>query len=83
MLNSRQSVLALSVSCALLVAAPGLQANTTEQLIASARLWESKNRPDLSRLALNKALLVSPGNPEILSLMGQTALTSGRQTEAH
>jgi cytochrome c-type biogenesis protein CcmH/NrfG len=82
MLNSRQSVLALSVSCALLVAAPGLQANTTEQLIASARLWESKNRPDLSRLALNKALLVSPGNPEILSLMGQTALTSGRQTEA-
>ena len=82
MSNPRQSVLALSISCALFLASPGLQANTTDQLLASARLWEGKNRPDLSRLALDKALLISPGNPEILSLIGQTALTSGRQAEA-
>jgi tetratricopeptide (TPR) repeat protein len=82
MSNPRQSVLALSISCALFLAAPELQANTTDQLLASARLWEGKNRPDLSRLALDKALLISPGNPEILSLIGQTALTSGRQAEA-
>lgn len=80
--NPRQSVLALTIFCALFLAAPGLQANTTDQLLASARLWEGKNRPDLARLALNKALLAAPGNPEILSLIGQTALTSGQQAEA-
>lgn len=82
MFSPRQSILALSISCALCLVAPGLQANTSDQLLASARLWEGKNRPDLARLALEKALLIAPGNPEILSLMGQTAQASGQSAEA-
>lgn len=82
MFKPRQSILALSISCALFCAAPGLQANTADQLLASARLWEGKHRPDLARLALEKALLISPGNPDILSLIGQTALASEQTAEA-
>lgn len=41
------------------------------RLLASATLWHARHRNDLARAALEKALLVQPEQPDVLSLLGQ------------
>ncbi|ULU23158.1 cellulose biosynthesis protein BcsC [Dyella terrae] len=53
-----------------------------KQLLDSARVWQSKNRPDMARGIVEKALLIDPTQPDALGLMGQIELTSNRQADA-
>jgi predicted Zn-dependent protease len=48
-----------------------------EVLIDSARLWESRDRPDLARLALEKVLRAQPGHPEANLQLADLELRSG------
>jgi cellulose synthase operon protein C len=48
-----------------------------EVLIDSARLWESRDRPDLARLALEKVLRAQPGHPEASLQLADLELRSG------
>lgn len=41
------------------------------RLLASATLWHARHRNDLARAALEKALLVQPEQPDVISLLGQ------------
>ncbi|WP_199100231.1 cellulose biosynthesis protein BcsC [Dyella sp. ASV21] len=51
-------------------------------LLDSARMWQAKNRPDMARGIVQKALLIAPGQPDALALMGQIELDSNRPAEA-
>lgn len=53
-----------------------------KQLLDSARVWQSKNRPDMARGIVEKALLIDPTQPDAMALMGQIELTSNRPAEA-
>lgn len=52
------------------------------QLLSAARMWEAKNRADVARGILDKALLIDPGQPDALMLMGLIELRSNRPLEA-
>ena len=52
-------------------------------LLASAKLWHSRYRNDLARAALEKALLVQPEQPDVLSLLGQIDIEENRPQEAN
>ncbi|WP_454710776.1 cellulose synthase subunit BcsC-related outer membrane protein [Cupriavidus nantongensis] len=52
------------------------------QLLSAARMWEAKNRTDMARGILDKALLIDPGQPDALMLMGLIELRSNRPLEA-
>ncbi len=52
------------------------------QLLASARMWEAKNRADMARGILDKALLIDPNQPEALKLLGLIEIRSNRPAEA-
>jgi len=52
------------------------------QLLASARMWDAKNRADMARGILEKALLIDPNQPEALKLMGLIEIRSNRPSEA-
>jgi len=56
--------------------------NQMAQLLASARMWEAKNRADMARGVLEKALLIDPDQPEALKLMGLIEIRSNRAAEA-
>ncbi|WP_321936620.1 cellulose synthase subunit BcsC-related outer membrane protein [Paraburkholderia sp. J8-2] len=60
-------------------ATPGAQA---EQLLSAARMWEGKNRPDVARGLVQKALLFDPKQPDALALLGEIELRSNRPAEA-
>nr|WP_224015571.1 cellulose synthase subunit BcsC-related outer membrane protein [Paraburkholderia tropica] len=60
-------------------AAPAAQA---AQLLSAARMWMAKNRPDVARGLVQKALLFDPREPEALALMGEIELRSNRTAEA-
>lgn len=60
-------------------AAPSAQ---MAQLLAAAKLWDAKNRADMARGFLEKALLIDPGQPEALKLMGLIEIRSNRPAEA-
>jgi len=53
-----------------------------KQLLDSARVWQAKNRPDMARGIVEKALLIDPAQPDALALMGQIELSSNRPAEA-
>ncbi|QNK00923.1 cellulose biosynthesis protein BcsC [Dyella telluris] len=53
-----------------------------KQLLDSARVWQAKNRPDMARGIVEKALLIEPNQPDAMALMGQIELTSNRPAEA-
>lgn len=53
-----------------------------KQLLDSARMWQSKNRPDMARGIIEKALLIDPVQPDALGLLGQIELTSRKTAEA-
>ncbi|MFC4527012.1 BCSC C-terminal domain-containing protein [Dyella halodurans] len=53
-----------------------------KQLLDSARVWQSKNRPDMARGIVAKALLIDPTQPDALALMGEVELSSNRPAEA-
>nr|WP_315597467.1 cellulose synthase subunit BcsC-related outer membrane protein [uncultured Cupriavidus sp.] len=52
------------------------------QLLASARMWDARNRADMARGVLEKALLIDPNQPEALKLMGLIEIRSNRPVEA-
>lgn len=52
------------------------------QLLASARMWEARNRADMARGVLEKALLIDPRQPEALKMLGLIEIRSNRPTEA-
>ncbi|CAB3808975.1 Cellulose synthase operon protein C [Paraburkholderia caffeinitolerans] len=60
-------------------AAPSAQA---AQLLSAARMWMSKNRPDVASGLVQKALLFDPRQPDALALMGQIELRSNHTAEA-
>lgn len=53
-----------------------------KQLLDSARVWQAKNRPDMARGIVEKALLIDPTQPDALALLGQIELSSNRPAEA-
>ena len=53
-----------------------------KQLLDSARVWQSKNRPDMARGIVEKALLIQPDQPDALGLLGQVQLSSNQPAEA-
>ncbi|WP_137927858.1 cellulose synthase subunit BcsC-related outer membrane protein [Cupriavidus sp. 2SB] len=87
---------ALAPALALLLASPalpGLAANAAPasaaapsaqmvQLLSAARMWEAKNRADMARGILEKALVIDPRQPEALKLMGLIEIRSNRPAEA-
>ncbi|MCP3727855.1 cellulose synthase subunit BcsC-related outer membrane protein [Paraburkholderia sp. CNPSo 3272] len=60
-------------------ATPAAQA---AQLLSAARMWEGKNRPDIARGLVQKALLFDPQQPDALALLGEIELRSNRPAEA-
>ncbi|WP_241024319.1 cellulose synthase subunit BcsC-related outer membrane protein [Paraburkholderia sp. Ac-20340] len=60
-------------------AAPSAQA---AQLLSGARMWMSKNRPDVAQTLVQKALLFNPQQPDALALMGEVELRMNRPAEA-
>lgn len=73
-------------------AADGVNANAVEQratrtetvpqLIDSARMWRNKYRNDLAMQMIDKALLLSPDNPNALAELGMIKIRSNRLDEA-
>ena len=47
-------------------------------LLDSARMWDAKDRADLARLALEKALLTEPDNPDALFELGMLEIRSAQ-----
>ncbi|PVX84773.1 cellulose synthase subunit BcsC-related outer membrane protein [Paraburkholderia unamae] len=60
-------------------ATPAAQA---AQLLSAARMWEGKNRPDVARGLVQKALLFDPRQPDALALLGEIELRENRPAEA-
>jgi len=72
-----------TVPCLVLAqAAADAPSPAMKQLLDSARVWQAKNRPDMARGIVEKALLIDPTQPDALALMGQIELTSNRPAEA-
>ncbi|WP_293779040.1 cellulose synthase subunit BcsC-related outer membrane protein [uncultured Oxalicibacterium sp.] len=64
------------------LAATSSQDENIKALLQAATLWDGKDRPDLARDFLQKALLIKPDAPQVLSMLGEIALRSGRNAEA-
>lgn len=77
-------VLVLAGSAMPAMAQPAASAPSPQmkQLLDSARVWQSKNRPDMARGIVEKALLIDPTQPDAMALMGQIELVSNRPAEA-
>ena len=60
-------------------AAPAAQA---AQLLSAARMWMAKNRPDVARGLVRKALLFDPQQADALALMGQIELRTNHTGQA-
>lgn len=87
---------ALASALALLLASPTMPALAADpapapraapspqmaQLLSAARMWDAKNRADMARGILDKALLIDPNEPEALKLMGLIEIRSNRPAEA-
>lgn len=67
------------------IAAPAPQpssASAVEQLIDSARMWSNKYRNDLALEMVQKALLISPDDPDALAELGQIEIRSNQLDDA-
>ncbi len=64
---------------------PAEQPDEIVQLLANARMWAQKNRGDLERQLLNKALLLDPVDPEVREALAELELRSNEpeKAEAH
>ncbi|MDQ7968314.1 MAG: cellulose synthase subunit BcsC-related outer membrane protein, partial [Oxalicibacterium faecigallinarum] len=51
-------------------------------LLQAATLWDGKDRPDIAREFLLKALLIQPNSPAVLAMLGEMELRSNRPQEA-
>ncbi len=51
-------------------------------LLRSAQMWEAKNRPDIARQLLDKALLLNPDSPEVQAQHAELALRANKLDEA-
>ena len=51
-------------------------------LLDSARVWQSKQRPDMARGIVEKALLIDPTQPDALAMLGEIELSSNQPAEA-
>ncbi|MFC4308381.1 cellulose synthase subunit BcsC-related outer membrane protein [Steroidobacter flavus] len=68
---------ALTIVCLLLLGRGALAAEPSiagDELLQSARLWESRQRGDLARLALEKLVTTRPDAPEALLELGELHL---------
>lgn len=68
---------ALAIACLLLLGRGATAAESTiagNELLQSARLWESRQRGDLARLALEKLVTTRPDVPEALLELGELNL---------
>lgn len=65
-------------------AAPNATTPTAQiaSLLSAARMWEAKNRPDVARGIVQKALLIDPNQPEAQALLGVIELRANRPAEA-
>ncbi|RDI99562.1 tetratricopeptide repeat protein [Dyella solisilvae] len=54
----------------------------TRMLLDSARVWMGKNRPDMARGIVEKALLSNPTQPDALAMLGEIELRSNKPAEA-
>jgi len=52
------------------------------RLLESARMWLNKNRADVARGVLTKALLIDPDQPDTLAMLGELDIRSNRAAEA-
>jgi Tfp pilus assembly protein PilF len=68
---------ALAIVCLLLLGRPATATEPSiagEELLQSARMWESRQRGDLARLALEKLVTTRPDAPEALLELGELDL---------
>ncbi|MBL8270095.1 tetratricopeptide repeat protein, partial [Steroidobacter sp.] len=68
---------ALAITCLLLLGRVATAAETTvagDELLQSSRMWESRQRGDLARLALEKLVNTRPDSPEALLELGELNL---------
>ena len=52
------------------------------ELLSGARMWASKNRPDMARQLVDKLLAMDPNSPEGLATLGDLALREKKNDEA-
>ena len=52
------------------------------ELLSGARLWASKNRPDMARQLIDKLLAMDPYSPQGLGALGDLALREKKTDEA-
>lgn len=78
----RLSALVLALALAAPLQAQTVPAEAADVLLRSAWLWQTKDRPDLARLALDKLQNVSPNHPQGLLELGLLDLRSGRADNA-
>ena len=52
------------------------------ELLSGARLWASKNRPDMARQLVDKLLAMDPNSPEGMATLGDLALREKKTDEA-
>ena len=77
---------ALSITLVLagIISAPanGATDQDSQILLTGAKKWVEKDRSDLAKGLLNKLLLIHPGSPEALLLLGEIALKNNKPDEA-
>lgn len=52
------------------------------ELLSGARMWASKNRPDMARQLVDKVLAMDPNSPQGLAMLGDLALREKKTDEA-
>ncbi len=61
---------------------PAAPSPQVAQLLSAARMWDAKDRPDVARGIVQKALLIDPQQPDALAMLGLIELRSNRPAEA-
>ena len=78
------SITLLAAAC--LPPAQGVHASTPSaveaELLSGARMWASKNRPDMARQLVDKVLAMDPYSPQGLGTLGDLALREKKMDEA-
>ncbi|GGC01173.1 cellulose biosynthesis protein [Oxalicibacterium flavum] len=62
--------------------APVSQEENLRNLLQAARLWDGKDRPDIARDFLQKALLIRPDYADAILMLGMVELRTGRNNVA-
>jgi len=75
-------IVAVSVGMPTLTVMAASPNDNVQSLLQAASLWDGKDRPDIARDFLLKALLIQPNSLPVLSMLGEMELRSGRPPEA-